>query len=154
MNISFCIFTCFSVCVCGGGKSVGRGGGGEWGVWQWVVCYVGVCGGLLRRFTVTRCIIMFNQNLLCLHLFVSLFDCLSSIIYSKYFCVFVFRALSAGCKAPLLVHPQNDSYKYSTRVAALGALHGLYVVRLILNNSLLNLNSCVLLCSKCNRNLE
>ncbi|XP_047448665.1 putative aminopeptidase W07G4.4 [Mugil cephalus] len=37
------------------------------------------------------------------------------------------RALKTGMKRPLLVCPQHKDYKNSTLVAALGALHGLYM---------------------------
>lgn len=40
-----------------------------------------------------------------------------------------FRALKAGMQRPLLVCPQHKDYKNSTLVAALGALHALYMVR-------------------------
>lgn len=41
----------------------------------------------------------------------------------------VFRALKAGMQRPLLVCPAHKDYKNSTLVAALGALHALYMVR-------------------------
>ncbi|XP_070540426.1 putative aminopeptidase W07G4.4 [Ptychodera flava] len=37
------------------------------------------------------------------------------------------RALKAGCKSPMLVCPQNASFKHSQLVAVLGALHAVYV---------------------------
>ncbi|CAH1784087.1 unnamed protein product [Owenia fusiformis] len=37
------------------------------------------------------------------------------------------RALSAGCKAPILVRPIDDTFQYAGPVATLGALHSLYV---------------------------
>jgi leucyl aminopeptidase len=37
------------------------------------------------------------------------------------------RALSAGCKAPLLVCPSHDRYPLAARVTALGAVHAVYV---------------------------
>jgi leucyl aminopeptidase len=37
------------------------------------------------------------------------------------------RALSAGCKSPLLVCPTHDRYSLAARVTALGALHAVYV---------------------------
>ncbi len=40
----------------------------------------------------------------------------------------IFRAVSAGCRAPLLVRPKDQSFPLATRVALLGALQALYVV--------------------------
>lgn len=41
----------------------------------------------------------------------------------------LFRALKAGMQRPLLVCPPHKDYKNNTLVAALGALHALYMVR-------------------------
>lgn len=47
--------------------------------------------------------------------------------YQEAACKGIKRAMSAGCKAPLLVCPTHDRYKYAARVTALGALHAAYV---------------------------
>ena len=46
------------------------------------------------------------------------------------------RAVSAGCKSPLLVCPQHDRFPQSARVTALGALHAAYVVSQLVFHSL------------------
>lgn len=44
-------------------------------------------------------------------------------------CSSFFRAMKAGMQRPLLVCPPHQDYKNSSMVAALGALHALYMVR-------------------------
>lgn len=48
-----------------------------------------------------------------------------------------FRAMKAGMQRPLLVSPPHKDYNNSTLVAALGALHALYMVRHLLLNVVL-----------------
>ena len=53
---------------------------------------------------------------------------------------FIFRALAAGCKEPLLVRPVDEVFSDADLCALLGALHALYVVSYVSSFSLIESN--------------